>query len=157
MVTVFHKGKRQSGLLKNALRLSWNLVNSQSYYPVGIFKEEYPDLICNFQIIIETPEIDYETKGLKAINNNLSKLLGNESLADIKFVFGDDKVPAHSAIIAASSPVFAAMFEGGRFKEGQTRTVNVEDNSCTPKEAEFHSKIRRSPAGSFLGRRQISS
>ena len=127
MVTVFHKGKRQSGLLKNALRLSWNLVNSQSYYPVGIFKEEYPDLICNFQIIIETPEIDYETKGLKAINNNLSKLLGNESLADIKFVFKDDQVPAHSAIIGASSPVFAAMFEGGRFQEGQTRTVNIED------------------------------
>ena len=127
MVTVFHKGKRQSGLLKNALRLSWNLVNSQSYYPVGIFKEEYPDLICNFQIIIESPGDEYETRGLKTINKNLSELLENESLADIKFVFGDEHIAAHSAIIGASSPVFAAMFEGGRFQEGQTRTVNIED------------------------------
>ena len=50
-----------------------------------------------------------------------------DSLADVKFVFKDDQVLAHSAIIAASSPVFAAMFEGERFEEGQTRTVNVED------------------------------
>ena len=50
-----------------------------------------------------------------------------DSLADVKFVFKDNQVLAHSAIIAASSPVFATMFEGGRFKEGQTRTVNIED------------------------------
>jgi speckle-type POZ protein len=73
------------------------------------------------------PGDEYEKRGLKFINNNLSKLMENESLADIKFVFKDVEVPAHSAIIAASSPVFAAMFEGGRFKEGQTRTVNIED------------------------------
>jgi speckle-type POZ protein len=51
----------------------------------------------------------------------------NKSLADIQFVFKDDQVPAHSAIVAAFSPVFAAMFEAGRFKEGQTRAVNIED------------------------------
>ena len=124
---------------------------------VETFRQLHPDLICDFQIIIELPDDEYETKGLKFIQNNLSKLMEKDSLADVKFVFKDDQVLAHSAIIAASSPVFAAMFEGGRFKEGQTRTVNVEDNSCTPKEAEFHSKIRRSAAGSFLGRRQISS
>jgi BTB/POZ domain len=127
MVTVFHKGKRQNGLLRNALRLSWALGETQNKHPVTVYKEQYPEKICNFQILIETPEDDYQTRGLKYINNNLSKLLDKESLADIQFVFKDDQVPAHSAIVAASSPVFAAMFEGGRFQESQTRTVNIED------------------------------
>ena len=127
MVTVCHKGIRQKGLLRNALQLWWLLDNTQHKSAVSVFQEEYPDSICNFQIIIEIPEDEYETKGLKAIQNNFSKLLKKESLADIKFVFKDDQIAAHSAIIAASSPVFAAMFEGGRFQEGQTRTVNIED------------------------------
>jgi hypothetical protein len=127
MVTVFHKGIRQNGLLKNELHLWWTLDDTLNKSVDLIFAEEYPDSICNFQIIIEMPGDDYETKGLQVIQNNLSQLLGKESLADIEFVFKDDQVPAHSAIIAASSPVFAAMFQDGRFKEGQTRTVNIED------------------------------
>ena len=120
IVTVFYFGARQSGLLKNELRLSWRLS-----WPVLNKRTHY----CNFKIIIETPEKtpDYETKGLEFIQNNLSKLMEIESVADIKFVFKDDQVPARLDIVAASSPVFAAMFEGGRFQEGQTRTVNIED------------------------------
>ena len=94
---------------------------------VETFRQLHPDLICDFQIIIELPDDEYETKGLKFIQNNLSKLMEKDSLADVKFVFKDNQVLAHSAIIAASSPVFATMFEGGRFKEGQTRTVSIED------------------------------
>ena len=120
IVTVFYNGKRQSGLLKNALQLSWRLS-----WPVLNKRTQY----CNFKIIIETPEKtpDYETKGLEFIQNNLSKLMEIESVSDIQFVFKDDQVPARLDIVAASSPVFAAMFEGGRFQEGQTRTVNIED------------------------------
>ena len=92
-----------------------------------VFKEQYPDKICSFQIIIETHSDEYETRGLKFIKNSLSELMENESLADIKVVFKDDQIAAHSAIVAASSPVFAAMFEAGKFKEGQTKTVNIED------------------------------
>ena len=133
MVTVFHNDIRKQGLLRNALRLSWLIRNEFFDHfknfksAVKVFEEEYPNYNCNFQIIIEILEDDYETKGLKFIQNNLSKLMGKDSLADVKFVFKDDQVLAHSAIIAASSPVFAAMFEGERFKEGQTRTVNIED------------------------------
>jgi BTB/POZ domain len=132
MVTVFHKGIRKEGLLRNALRLTWpirNVLNPQTGFKnaVAVFQEEYPDNICNFQIIIEIPDDEYETRGLKFINKNLSELLENGLFADIKFVFEDDHIAAHSTIIAASSPVFAAMFESGRFKEGQTRTVNIED------------------------------
>ena len=81
----------------------------------------------DFQIIIEIPDDEYETRGFKFINYNLSELLENGLFTDIKFIFKDEHIAAHSVIIAASSPVFAAMFEGERFKEGQTRTVNVED------------------------------
>jgi BTB/POZ domain len=127
MVTVCHKGIRQEGLLRNDLRLWWFFGKTQNDNPVTLFQEEYPNNRCNFQIIIKSPGDDHETKGLQVIQNNLSKLLENESLADIQFVFKDDHIAAHSAIVAASSPVFAAMFEAGKFKEGQTRTVNIED------------------------------
>jgi BTB/POZ domain len=62
MVTVFHKGKRQNGLLRNELRLAWALGERPNKHPVTVFKEEYPGVlfsaekICNFQIIIESPE-----------------------------------------------------------------------------------------------------
>jgi hypothetical protein len=132
MVTVCYKdvrkdGIRKEGLLEKELQLWWHLSRQEDGSAVTVFQEQYPDNSCNFQITIEMPVDDYETRGLKFINNNLSKLLGQESLADIQFVFKDDRMAAHSAIVAASSPVFAAMFEGGRFKEGQTRTVNIED------------------------------
>jgi speckle-type POZ protein len=127
MVTVCHKGIRQNGLLRNALRLSWPLDETQNKYATTVYEKQYPDLICNFQIIIETPGDEYEARGLKFIQNNLIKLMEKKSLADIQFVFKDVEVPAHSAIIAASSPIFAAMFETGKFKEGQTRTVNIKD------------------------------
>jgi hypothetical protein len=125
LVTVFHNGIQRNGLLINALQLSWKNEKTKAN-TVETFRQLHPDLICNFQIIIEIPGDEYEAKGLKFIQNNLSKFLEKESLADVKFVFKDDQVPAHSAIIAASSPVFAAMFESGRFK-GQTKTVNIID------------------------------
>jgi BTB/POZ domain len=133
LVTVNHKGRRQNGLLRNKLQLTWP-IGQDRYFPDKRFKsaatayqEEYPDSICNFQIIIEIPENKYETRGLQFIQNNLSELLEKGLFADIKFVFKTEQIAAHSAIIAASSPVFAAMFEAGRFKESQTRTVNIED------------------------------
>jgi speckle-type POZ protein len=126
-VTAVYTGIQRNGLLINALQLSWKNNNTSKANAVETFRQLHPDLICNFQIIIEIPGDEYEAKGLKFIRNNLSKFLGNESFADIRFVFKDDQVPAHSAIIAASSPVFAAMFEGERFKESQTRTVDIED------------------------------
>ena len=129
VITVFHKGRREEGLLRNELRLSWSLDRTRYMYGRAddVYKEEYPCYKCNFQIIIETSADEYEAKGLEFLQNNFSKLLEKESLADVQFVFGDEHIAAHSAIVAASSPVFAAMFEGGKFKEGQTRTVNIED------------------------------
>ena len=127
MVTVFHKGKRRNGLLKNDLRLWWSLGRALNKSAFEVFQEQYPDSSCNFQILIVLLGDDHETRGLKFIQNNLSELLENESFSDIKFVFKDDQIAAHLAIVAASSPVFAAMFQDRRFKEGQTRTVNIED------------------------------
>ena len=103
MVTVCHKGIRQEGLLRNDLRLWWFFGKTQNDNPVTVFQEQYPNNNCSFQILIESPCDDYEAKGLKFINNNLSKLLDKESLADIQFVFKDDHIAAHSAIVTASS------------------------------------------------------
>jgi hypothetical protein len=72
----------------------------------------YTTFICgkevykvDFQILIEIPEENYEAKGLKFIENNFYELVEKGSLADIKFVFKDDRMTAHSVIVPASSSV----------------------------------------------------
>ena len=50
-----------------------------------VFQTEYPKSI-DFQIIIEIPDDEYETRGFKFIIYNLSELLENGIFADIKFV-----------------------------------------------------------------------
>jgi BTB/POZ domain len=63
----------------------------------------------------------------RAIFSNLSKLLDTGANADVHFVFKESTIAAHSSVIAASSPVFAAMFQQGKFREAHTKTVDIED------------------------------
>jgi speckle-type POZ protein len=56
-----------------------------------------------------------------------SNLLESQTMADVKFIIRDKEFAAHAAILASASPVMAAMFEPGKFKEGQSRTVEITD------------------------------
>ena len=48
-------------------------------------------------------------------------------MADVKFIIEDKEMAAHVANLASASPVMAAMFEPGKFIEGQSRVVEITD------------------------------
>jgi speckle-type POZ protein len=59
--------------------------------------------------------------------NQLANLLESQLMADVKFIIKDEEMAAHAAILASASPVMAAMFEPGKFKEGKSKTVEITD------------------------------
>ena len=58
---------------------------------------------------------------------HLSKLLDNQSMADVTFIVKNEKISAHSVIVVSVSPVICAMLEKGKFKEGVTKEVKIDD------------------------------
>jgi DNA-binding transcriptional regulator/RsmH inhibitor MraZ len=125
--------------MTNPLHLTWHVPEIQ----IPVFdgtrcydkhRDRYIAQTWNVQLIIEswnTMDFKSGAKGSlssgRAILSNLSKLLDTGANADVQFVFKESKIAAHSAIIAASSPVFATMFQQGKFKEAHTKTVDIED------------------------------
>jgi BTB/POZ domain len=125
-VIAFHQDKQQMlSMTSDRCELTWNLKHTTgSLDPVTLYKTCYPENTCNFHFVFKFPEL---TKENYYLATNLSKLLESESHADIHFVIKGQRIAAHSAIIAASSPVFSAMLEDGKFKEAQTRIIEIED------------------------------
>jgi len=60
--------------------------------------------------------------------SRLSNLLHDPTFADVTFRVRGETVKGHSAIVAAGSPVLAAMFQHD-FEENRTRIVDIEDTS----------------------------
>ena len=54
-------------------------------------------------------------------------MLDTQLLCDVHFIVKGKKMGAHLAVMAAASPVMAAMFEPNKFKEGCSRCVTIED------------------------------
>jgi speckle-type POZ protein len=79
-------------------------------------KNAHLTLILQFPQIVESLLVD-----------QLANLLESQTMADVKFIIEDKEMAAHAAILASASPVMAAMFEPGKFKEGQSRTVEITD------------------------------
>lgn len=61
-----------------------------------------------------------------SLASDLSALLESPEGADVSLVVGDAVLPAHSQILAARSPVFAAMLRSD-MKESRTRQIDVRD------------------------------
>ena len=55
------------------------------------------------------------------------KLFDTKSMSDIEFIVQGTRIEAHQLIVASASPVMAALFEPGKFKEGSSKTVEIED------------------------------
>ena len=79
-----------------------------------------------FQLILEFKDAKF-AEGERHVLTHLSKLLDTQSLSDVTFVVKNEKIGAHSAIVVSGSPVICAMLEKDKFKEGRTKTVQVED------------------------------
>ena len=58
---------------------------------------------------------------------HLSKLLDTQSMSDVTFIVKNEKIGAHSAIVASASPVICTMLETDKFKEGRDKVVEVDD------------------------------
>jgi hypothetical protein len=75
----------------------------------------------------------------KKTATRLSALFKNQFKCDVQFLFkdGHQSIGAHAAILSASSPVFAAMFQSD-FVESKKRQVNIDNiepkilTSCCP-------------------------
>jgi hypothetical protein len=64
----------------------------------------------------------------KKTATRLSALFKNQFMCDVQFLFkdGHQSIGAHAAILSASSPVFAAMFQSD-FVESKKRQVNIDN------------------------------
>ena len=121
-VTAFHKGEKR--ILKESDGL-WGPVNWINTYYLSKTSCRYITNFPSFQIVIEhRPKPATKVKGQLA---HWSILLDTELLADVQFVIRGKKMGAHLAIISAASPVMAVMFQPGNFREGSTRSVQIND------------------------------
>ena len=79
-----------------------------------------------YQLILEFKDTSF-VKGERQVLTHLSKLLDTQTLSDVTFVVKNEKISAHSAIVVSASPVISAMLEKDKFKEGQTKSVKIDD------------------------------
>jgi speckle-type POZ protein len=98
---------------------------STLYDPNGYYRHR--DYIeATYQLIVESKDTRF-VEGERQVLTHLSKLLDNQSMADVTFVVKNEKIGAHSAIVVSGSPVICAMLEKDKLKGGQTKTVQVDD------------------------------
>lgn len=78
-----------------------------------------------------------------SISDHFLRLLESTEMSDVTFRVGHRDFPAHTAVLAARSPVFGAMFSGGRPPEAQQdgagrRLVRIDDTAPAAFEALLH-------------------
>jgi speckle-type POZ protein len=67
-----------------------------------------------------------DVKPLQNLNSQLEKMLTNQTLTDVTLKAKDREFKAHKVVLAATSPVFEAMFKES-YKEHKDSYVNIED------------------------------
>ena len=67
----------------------------------------------------------------KVFLNDMGNLLDSGKYTDVTFVIDVEQLPAHKIILAARSPVFAAMFALEDSKESQEGLVDIADVTMT--------------------------
>jgi len=67
-----------------------------------------------------------QKEGEKKFSDDMRSIAAMDHLRDVTLVCGDERIPCHSAVLAARSPVLAAMFETD-MKEKQKKEVCVPD------------------------------
>jgi hypothetical protein len=110
---------------------SWNKTVIQCSYcrPGGnCYNCATPSLRTTFavELLLDLKPSADMSQGQQNVLNHLSHLLEDQTLSDIAFQVKKETIKAHSIIVAAGSPVFAAMLQQD-FIEKQTKTVEIKD------------------------------
>jgi hypothetical protein len=119
-VTGMYKGHlvemKQSGCLWGPAE--WKELAGPQGISTGCF---YPPLIFQFFVIHKSPP--------KFQGNivHISKMLDDPKFIDVKIIVKGKTFGAHLAILASASPVMAATFKSGKFKEGATKSMRIDD------------------------------
>lgn len=69
---------------------------------------------------------DTMTLGVSSLVDNFERLFEKKTFSDVAIIAGGKEIPAHRVILAAQSPIFAAMFGNGT-AENLTRQVEISD------------------------------
>lgn len=98
----------------------------------GLLPDNKLTICCDIELNKRSSASVYGDSAAKLSNNvtsvldDLEGLLKSKCFCDVTFVLGEKKFHAHKAILAARSPVFAAMFESN-MQEKQSNVVSVVD------------------------------
>jgi BTB/POZ domain len=82
---------------------------------------------CNLSIDIYLELPPKTPPDVQTVLNNFSKMFDLAFMCDVHFVVQGETIGAHFNILASASPVLAAMFEPGKFKEGSSKTAHIND------------------------------
>ena len=83
------------------------------------------ELIINCEVELIEPE-QYANKSASSAFQDYGQLLTSGKFSDVTMVVGGERFAAHKSILAARSPVFAAMFDHDT-KERQENKVDIPD------------------------------
>ena len=113
--------KEEDDWIYTLIRKQYKCSNCSNLYQRPKSCDKYPSYVL--YIHLKKPKSYGST-----IFQNIGSLLNNQTSMDITFEIGGNKLPAHSLIVGASSPVLAAMFQSD-FKENRTKIVKMEDTT----------------------------
>ncbi|XP_046986901.1 protein roadkill-like [Schistocerca americana] len=82
-------------------------------------------LFTAFHVFCEVTKVETKSEG-GSFTSNRGALLEPDEGADVTLVVGDCELPAHSRVLAARSPVFAAMLRND-MREARSRRIEVAD------------------------------
>ncbi|XP_065223170.1 speckle-type POZ protein-like [Planococcus citri] len=74
-------------------------------------------------------------------SENYASMLGNPEFADVVFITNGGNYPAHKSILAAQSPVFAAMFRQKDTKNGKNKKIRINVSKNIDEEV-LHAMLR---------------
>ena len=114
-----------------------NFTSSDAEYSIGNVRQENYRSVENLLVCcklkyemneqLKTLDLPYDSTPLAAnVTADLTKFFASMTLCDVTFVVDKKEFQAHKAILAARSPVFAAMFQHD-MKEAALNRVNIVD------------------------------
>lgn len=98
----------------------------------GLLPDDKLTIFCEISVLADCVNVSGQTNAAQfkvpkcKLSQDLGSLLDDQKLTDVVLCVGNKEFPAHKAILAARSPVFAAMFEHN-MKEKRLNKVVIDD------------------------------